>query len=93
MQKHVDALSNRDLKTLQSIIAPNGKMQLTLPKAPIIQGISGIREYLRECFKDSLWTYETKILNTEIGDRIGMVITEIIYREPETNGAGHRGKN
>ncbi len=92
MQKHLDAVSNRDLKTLQSTMAPNGKMQLILPKSPIIQGVSGFMEYHSEWFKDSSWTFETKILNTEIGDRFGMAITEIIYREPERNGRSYFNK-
>ncbi|UOB18629.1 YybH family protein [Abyssalbus ytuae] len=86
MQKHLDAVSNRDLIALKSTMAPNGKMQLILPKTEIIQGVEEFMEYHRVWFKDSLWTFETNILNTEIGHKFGMVITEIIYREPERNG-------
>ncbi|MGB5554201.1 MAG: nuclear transport factor 2 family protein [Flavobacteriaceae bacterium] len=86
MQKHLDAVSNRDLSILESTMSPDGKMQLILPETEIIDGVSGFMEYHKEWFKDSSWTFETKILNTNLGDDFGMAITEIIYREPERNG-------
>ncbi|BDS12643.1 hypothetical protein AsAng_0033670 [Aureispira anguillae] len=36
-------------------------------------------EYHQEWFKDSSWTFETKILNTEVGDQFGMAITKVVY--------------
>lgn len=92
MQQHLDAVSNRDLAGLKATMAPNGKMQLILPKTEIIQGVDKFMEYHQEWFKDSLWTFETKILNTEVGDKFGMAITEVIYREPDRNGAPYFNK-
>lgn len=86
MQKHLDAVSNRDLSILESTMSPDGKMQLILPGTEIIDSVSGFMEYHKEWFKDSSWTFETKILNTNLRDDFGMAITEIIYREPERNG-------
>ncbi|MEZ4802315.1 MAG: nuclear transport factor 2 family protein [Gelidibacter sp.] len=86
MQKHLNSVSNRDLSTLESTMHPNGKMQLILPGTEIITGVDGFMEYHKNWFNDSNWTFETKILNTEIGDTFGMAITEIVYREPERNG-------
>jgi hypothetical protein len=82
LQKHLDAVTNRDLVSLKETMAPNGQMQLILPKTEIIDGVEGFMEYHREWFADSTWTFETKILNTEIGQNLGMAITEIVYREP-----------
>ncbi|HLT49047.1 MAG TPA: nuclear transport factor 2 family protein [Aequorivita sp.] len=83
MQKHLDAVSNRDLKSLGETMDPNGQMQLILPKTEIINGVEGFMDYHKEWFADSTWTFETKILNTAIGQDMGMAITEIVYREPE----------
>ncbi len=42
--------------------------------------------YHEPWFQDSTWTFETKILNTVIGERLGMAITEVLYQEPERDG-------
>ncbi|MAT90586.1 MAG: hypothetical protein CMC35_07825 [Flavobacteriaceae bacterium] len=86
MQAHLDAVAQRDLTTLKNTLAPDGTMQLILPQTEIIYGVDGFMDYHREWFKDSTWTFETKILNSEVSDNLGMAITEIIYREPERDG-------
>ncbi len=78
----MDAVTNRDLVSLKETMAPNGQMQLILPKTEIIDGVEGFMEYHKEWFKDPDWTFETKILNIEIGQDVGMAITEIVYRVP-----------
>jgi len=86
MQKHLDAVSNRDLATLKSTMSPNGNMQLILPGSEIINTVDSFILYHQEWFKDTVWTFETQILNTSIVDDLGIAITEIIYREPERDG-------
>jgi len=86
LQKHLNAVSYKDLNTLKSTMSPEGKMQLILPGSEIISTVDSFINYHKEWFQDTTWTFETKILNTEIGDKIGIAITEIIYREPDRNG-------
>ena len=86
METHLNAVTNRDLKTLESTLSPNGDMQLILPSQDIIYTTDKFIEFHREWFKDTTWTFETKILNTDLGDRFGMAITELTYREPERDG-------
>ena len=86
LNKHLNAVSTRDLSKLESTMHPNGKMQQILPASEIINGVDDFIEYHREWFRDSTWTFETKILNTEVGSTFGMAITEIVYREPERDG-------
>ena len=86
MRKHLDAVSNRDLATLQSTLSPDGKMQLILPDTEIMYSAEAFMNYHEEWFQDTTWTFETRLLNTEIGEKIGMAITEIVYREPDRNG-------
>ncbi|MHA7055709.1 YybH family protein [Aquimarina sp. M1] len=86
MQKHLNSVSNRDLSSLESTMNPNGKMQLILPGSEIINGVDGFIEYHKAWFNDSTWTFETNILNTNIGNKFGMAITEIVYREPLRDG-------
>ncbi len=86
MQTHLDAVTNRDLETLRSTLSPKGNMQLILPGTEIIEKVSGFMEYHKEWFDAPDWTFETKILNTEVGETMGMAITEVVYREPERDG-------
>jgi ketosteroid isomerase-like protein len=86
LKKHLDAVSNRDLESLKSTMSPNGEMQLLLPGSEIIYNVDGFMDYHEEWFQDTVWTFETKIVNTEIGRDLGLGVTEIIYREPERDG-------
>lgn len=86
MEKHLKAVSNRDLETLASTLSPKGNMQLILPGTEIIEKVEGFMEYHREWFTAPDWTFETKILNSETGQTMGMVIVEALYKEPERDG-------
>lgn len=84
--KHLDAVTQRDLMALKSTMSPTGEMQLILPGTEIIYTVNGFMKYHEEWFQDSTWTFETKILNVEVGNTMGLGITEIVYREPLRNG-------
>lgn len=86
MQKHLDAVSNKDIESLRSTMSPDGEMMLILPSSEILYTAEKFLDSQEKWFQDTAWTFETKILHTEIGERIGMAVTEIVYREPERNG-------
>lgn len=74
MQKHLNAVTNRDISTLESTLSPRGEMQLILPETEIINSVDGFVEYHKEWFRDTSWTFETKLLNTKIGDKLGWLL-------------------
>ncbi|WP_452224391.1 YybH family protein [Lacinutrix chionoecetis] len=87
LKKHLDAVTNKDLETLESTLSPNGNMQLILPKTEITTTAEAFMDYHREWFAAPIeWTFETKVLNTNIGERLGMAVVEIVYREPLRDG-------
>jgi len=88
LEKHLSAVSNKDLVALKSTMSPEGKMQLILPGTEIINSVDSFMTFHDEWFQDTTWTFETKILNTEIGDKMGIGI----YREPERNGEPYFNK-
>lgn len=92
MKKHLAAVSNKNLDSLKATMAPNGQMQLILPASEIIDGVDGFMDYHKEWFAQPNWTFETKILNSEVGRKIGMAVVEIIYREPEREGKPYFNK-
>jgi len=86
MQKHLNAISNRDLETLESTLSPEGTMQLILPGTEIIEKTSGFMEYHREWFQSTNWTIDSKILNSDICESIAVSVVESVYKEPERDG-------
>ncbi|RMA64861.1 YybH family protein [Ulvibacter antarcticus] len=86
MQTHLDAVTNRDLETLKQTLSPNGNMQLILPGTETTNTVDEFMQYHKDWFASPNWTFETKILNTEIGTEMGMAVTEIVYREPLRDG-------
>jgi ketosteroid isomerase-like protein len=86
MQKHLDAVSDKNLMTLSETLSPDGQMQLILPQTEIINGTTGFINFHENWFAQAGWTFETKILNSEVGERVAMMVVEIVYREAERDG-------
>ncbi len=87
MKKHLDAVTNRDLATMESTLTPNKDMQLILPGSEIITSNEGFMDYHREWFAvDTAFNFKTEILNSEVNDNLGMAITQVIYSVPDRNG-------
>lgn len=86
MQKHLDAVTNKDLVALSETLSPDGQMQLILPQTEIIEGVDGFLKFHENWFAQPGWTFETKVLNSEIGERLAMVVVEIVYREDDRDG-------
>lgn len=86
MQKHLDAVSGKDLTTLASTMSPEGNMQLILPGDEIVASVDSFLAFHEAWFQDTSWTFTTEILNVEVGQEVGMAVTEVIYREPLRDG-------
>lgn len=86
MNAHMQAISDRDLVALKSTLSPNGTMQLILPGMEIIETVDGFMEYHREWFEAENWTFNYDILNSEVGDTMGMVVMSFTYKETERDG-------
>ena len=86
MLKHLDAVSDRDLETLASTLSPDGDMLLILPGTKIIEKASGFLENQKEWFESGDWTFETKILHSEVGQTVASIVVQAIYKEDERDG-------
>ncbi len=86
LQTHLAAIEHRNLDSLKSTLSPTGEMQLILPGLKIKNTAEEFIALHQEWFKDTTWTIEIKIVNIKVGDKIGMAITEVMYREPDRNG-------
>jgi len=86
LQKHLTAVANKDYKTLESTMSPDGKMELIQPSSETVYGVKGFMDFHQEWFDLPNWTIKTKVLSTDVGDKIGVATTEFYYEEPERNG-------
>lgn len=86
LEKHLQAVSSKDLVSLESTMSPDNKMQLILPGSEIIHSADSFLRFHETWFQDTSWTFETKILSTEVGSQFGLAVADVMYREPERNG-------
>lgn len=86
LAKHLKAVADKDYPTLQSTMSPKGNMELIQPSAEIVYTADAFMEFHKKWFAVPDWTMNTKILSTDIGDKIGVATTEFLYQEPERNG-------
>jgi hypothetical protein len=86
MQKHLQAVSNRNLSVLKTTLSPDGKLLFILPNRGITNTVEDFIHYHEQWFRDTTWTLEAEILYTEVDENLGIAITEIMYREPDRDG-------
>ena len=86
MNEHMKAISDRDLIALKNTLSPNGNMQLILPGMEIIEKVDGFMDYHREWFEAEGWSFDYSILNSEVGETMGMVVMSFTYKEAERDG-------
>lgn len=84
--KHLNAVTAKDSNTLKSTMSPNGNMELIQPSSEIVYSVDGFMKFHQDWFRVPNWTVDTKILSTDIGNKIGVATTEFLYKEPERNG-------
>ena len=86
LEKHLNAVSQKDLASLASTLSPKGDMYLILPNTPVTTTTSEFLDMHREWFQDTSWTFEPKIIHTDVGHYMGIALVETMYREPNRNG-------
>ncbi len=86
LDKHLTAIINKDLATLETTLPPDGNMILIMQGSELIHSVDSFLNFHRVWYQDSLWTMETKTIKTEVGESVGFAVTESVYREPERDG-------
>ena len=61
-------------------------MQLILPGMEIIEEVDGFMQYHREWFEAKNWSFDYSILNSEVGETMGMVVVSFTYKESNRDG-------
>lgn len=89
---HLDAVSAKDLVALEKTLAPTGEMMLVLPQSEVLTKASEFLEFHGEWFKGEDWTFETKIISSDVSSDMGFALVESMYREPERDGKPYYNK-
>lgn len=92
LEKHLKAVSDQDLATLKSTLSPEGDMILILPQSPMRTKVEEFMSFHEEWFQDTTWSFEPKILHTDVHPEMGIAIVESLYSEPERNGKPYYNK-
>ena len=71
LERHLNAVSNKDIQTLGSTLHPDGKMMLILPGSETTYTVDEFLSFHTEWFADPTWTFDTQVLETEIGSILG----------------------
>ncbi len=90
--KHFSAVENKDLEALKLTMSPKGNMELIQPGIEIINSVDGFLEFHKNFFSIPNWTIKFKLISKNVGTRIGVVTSEVIYKEPERNGKPYSNK-
>lgn len=84
--RHLQAVSNRDIETLKATLSPDGNMHFIFPGTEMITTAEDFAENQKMFFSDTTWTFESKIVYQNVGNKIGYAIVNAMYKEPERNG-------
>ena len=89
---HLAAVSAKDLVALEKTLSPSGNMMLVLPQSEILTKSSQFLDFHKEWFKGEDWTFETKIISSDVSEDMGFALVESMYRETERDGKPYYNK-
>ncbi|KAA3614855.1 MAG: hypothetical protein D8M58_10395 [Calditrichaeota bacterium] len=92
LEKHLKAVSDRDIEALNRTLSKQDDIYLILPSSTPSKSNSGFIKMHTEWFQDASWTFETKILHAEVEENIGFALVEVMYKEPDRNGKPYFNK-
>lgn len=93
IKKHLDALTDKDLKSLAETMSPSGEMTLIMEGEGIKSSVDSFLDFHEKWFaNEAEWSLEATSVLTKPGLQLGFVTVESVYREPERNGKPYYNK-
>lgn len=87
LTRHLYSIKTKNLEELKRTLSPKGDIWMLLPKDKIRTTTKEFIEYHKEWFNSpKKWTFDSKILKTNIGTDMGLAVVGIMYKEPDRNG-------
>lgn len=92
LRKHTKAISDRDIETLKAMMSPDGLMHLIRPNTAVVYTTDNYIKYHESWFSDTNWSIKFSITDSEVGEDVGMAITDVLYQVPERDGKPYWNK-
>ena len=92
LKVHLNAVSEKNIEKLITTLPPDSNFLFILPNSSPTISSKDFIEFHTEWFKDTSWTFETKIIATNIEEKMGIALVEVLYKEPERNGKPYFNK-
>ena len=86
LQTHLNAVSEKNIDKLIATLPPDSNFLFILPNSSPTKLSKDFIEFHTEWFKDASWTFEPKIITTNISEDMGIALVEVLYKEPDRNG-------
>lgn len=86
MNTHLKAISTKDIALLGTTLPSNEEMYLLLDGMEMTTQSDEFLKLQKDWFDSGEWTFETKIVRSDVGIEIGYAIVESLYKEPNRNG-------
>jgi len=86
LNKHLDAVSSKNLSDLSATLSPDGDTRLVLVEDEVRTTNAEFMAFHEDWFQDSTWTFETEIKDIQVTEKMGLALVEAIYSEPRKNG-------
>lgn len=92
LQTHLNAVSEKNIEKLITTLPPDSNFLFILPNSSPTRSSKDFIQFHEEWFKDTSWTFETKIVATNIEEKMGIALVEVLYKEPARNGKPYFNK-
>jgi len=86
MNTHLQAISTKNVNQLAATLPPNDEMFLLLDGMEMTTQPEQFLKLQKDWFDSGEWTFEPKIVRSDIGIELGYTIVEVMYKEPDRNG-------
>ena len=92
LRYHLDAVENKDSLSLKSTLNMGGAYHLILPDGSRMETAQAFYNMHVDWFKDTAWTMEMSILQSDLKGELGTAFVQANYREPDRDGKPYHHK-
>lgn len=79
LQKHLDAIQNRDFKSFEKTITGDSVITLILPNGKLMKSRAEYIEFMKEWFNETTWKMNYKIISKECSAGMGYALLLVNY--------------
>lgn len=86
LERHLQAVQDRDLKTFLATIADDGSLTMILPNGSLLDSYEEIVELHEEWFADPDWQLTTELINKHASSEMASALLLVNYQDVDEAG-------